>query len=254
MFKQFNEWFLGDTNFDLRPISFGDRISAPGHKRDLEISTHYIIHYIASGKGVFKKNGISYTLTAGQIFISQPNEVFSFVADSEDPWHFIWVKFSGSYAKRLESLPTTLSIDGSAFYNMIGYNPESATVEEYITAQLYLLFAELFAFKKRYDYVTIIKNYVRSRPNPGKITVDEIQQFVNLNRQYMSALFKRETGITIQEYIIHTRMECATLLLSQGFSVAETAEHCGYSGIYAFSKCFKKVYGVSPSKHKKGND
>ncbi len=251
MIKQFNEWFLGNTKFDLRPLSFGDRICHPGHGRDIEISTHYIIHYIASGKGVFKKNGITYPLSAGQIFISKPNEVFGFTTDIEDPWHFIWIKFTGDFAKKLETLPTFLDIDGTPFYNMINCDPESNTAEEYITAQLYLLFATLFASEKRHDYVTIIKNYVRGRPTMDKITVDEIQQFMNLNRQYMSTIFKKATGLSIQEYIIKERMERATLLLEQGFSIAETAEHIGYASIYAFSKCFKKTFGISPSEFKK---
>lgn len=251
MLKQFNEWFLGNTKFDLRPISFGDRVCQPGYKRAIEISTHYIIHYIASGKGVFKKNNTTYVLNAGQLFISKPNEVFGFAADMADPWHFIWIKFTGEFAKKIDALPTVLNIDGTPFYNMISYNPESNTVEEYITAQLYLLFSILFADEKRHDYVTIIKNYVRSRPSVDKITVSEIQQFVNLNRQYMSTMFKNATGISIQQYIIQVRMERAMLLLNQNFSVAETAEHCGYTSIYAFSKCFKKTHGISPSTYKK---
>lgn len=268
MLKQFNEWFLGNTKFDLRPISFGDRACPPGYKREIEISTHYIIHYIASGKGVFKKTTSNYALTAGhvfknstvyplstgQIFISKPNEVFGFAADEEDPWHFIWIKFTGEFAKKIDTLPTVLNIDGTAFFNMINCNPDSNTVEEYITAQLYLLFSTLFASEKRHDYVTIIKNYVRSRPTVDKITVEEIQQFVNLNRQYMSTMFKKATGMSIQQYIIQVRMERAMLLLDQNFSIAETAEHCGYASIYAFSKCFKKTHGISPSAYKKSRE
>ena len=251
MIKQFNEWFLGNTKFDLRPLSFGNRMCPPGYKRDIEISTHYIMHYIASGKGILKKNGVYYPLSAGQIFISKPNEVFGFAADMEDPWHFIWIKFTGDFAKKIDTLPTVLSIDGTAFYNMVNCDPESNTAEEFITAQLYLLFATLFASEKRHDYVTIIKNYVRGRPTIDKITVDEIQQFLNLNRQYMSTMFKKATGMSIQQYIIKERMDRATLLLAQGFSITETAEHIGYVSIYAFSKCFKKTYGISPSEYQK---
>ncbi len=251
MLKQFNEWFLGNTKFDLRPLSFGDRKCRSGYTRNIEISTHYTIHYIASGKGVFKKNNTTYKLSAGQIFISKPNEVFGFVADTEDPWHFIWVKFTGDFAKKVDTLPSVLTMDGTPFYNMIHCNPESNTAEEYITAQLYLLFATLFATEKRHDYVTIIKNYVRGRPTIDKISVDEIQHFLNLNRQYMSTMFKKETGMSIQQYILRERMARAKLLLEQNFSVAETAEHCGYAGIYAFSKSFKKTCGISPSEYKK---
>jgi AraC family transcriptional regulator of arabinose operon len=249
--KLFNEWFLGDTKFDLRPVAFGDRACVPEYRRSMELCTHYMMHYIVSGKGVLKKNNITYHLGAGQVFISRPQEVISFQADVEEPWRFIWIKFTGAFAKKLETLPNVVEVDGTPFLNMANCDKESSTVEEYITAQLYLVFAHLFEDEKRHDYVTMIKNYIRSRPTMDKISVEEIQQFVNLNRQYMSTMFKKKTGLSVQEYIIRERMERATLLLQKDFSIAEIAEFCGYSSIYAFSKCFKKTFGISPSAYKK---
>ena len=251
--RRFNEYFLGDTKFDLRPISFGERQCTPNYKRSVEINVNYMIHYIADGKGVFRMGENEYPLSQGQIFITKPNDVFGFQADAQDPWHFIWIKFSGSFAKKLNDLPTVLNIDGTPFTNMLAHNPESNTLEEYITAQLYLIFSMLFESKKRHDYVTIIKNYVRSRPSMDKVSVEEIRQFVNLNRQYMSTMFRRATGMSVQQYIIQARVERAQLLLERGYSIAETAEHCGYASIYAFSKCFKKSTGIAPSEYKKQN-
>ena len=83
---------------------------------------------------------------------------------------------------------------------------------------------------------------------------EDIQKAANLNRQYMSALFKRQEGISIQQYIIRVRMERALTLLKQGISVTETARLCGYESIYAFSKAFKREIGVSPTEYVVSSD
>ena len=134
-----------------------------------------------------------------------------------------------------------------AFFNIRNCDTDSNTVEEYITSQLYLLFSQLFAmYEKRNDYVTVIQNYI-NRNYMNYITVEQMQKLVNLNRQYLSALFKKKTGTTIQHYIIRIRIENAKLFLNKAFSVTQTAELCGFKSVYVFSKCFKRETGLSPS-------
>ena len=65
---------------------------------------------------------------------------------------------------------------------------------------------------------------------------------------YLSGLFKETTGVTLSHYYHERRLEAATLLLREGFSVTRTAALLGYGSIYAFSNAYKKHYGTSPSK------
>jgi AraC-like DNA-binding protein len=48
------------------------------------------------------------------------------------------------------------------------------------------------------------------------------------------------------EYLLHWRMELARRRLVGGASVAETAFAAGYASEPAFSRAFKRVFGVSP--------
>ena len=251
MFRQGSQYFLASTDFDLHPICFGERACTPGYVRKSSVDQNYIIHYIVAGNGVFYIGNEKHGLKPNQIIITVPGEVYRFEADTDDPMHFIYIKFYGKTAQKVGSLPRVLPIDGSALINIINCNKNSNTVEEYITAQLYLLFSQLFdVTQKRNDYVTIIKNFI-SANRDSNITVENVYKFVNLNRQYVSALFKKETGITIQQYIISTRIEKAKLLLKQHISVAETAMNCGYESVYSFSKTFKRVVGITPSEFQK---
>lgn len=236
--------FFGDTVCDLHPLSFGHRRCEKGYPRPIEINTDcYKLHYIASGKGVFEKNGEIFPVQSGHLFISKPNEIFNFKADQVDPFHYIWISFNGKTAKRLDPLPTIAEVNGAPFVDMIN----GSITEEHVMGQLYLIINELTAeTDKSNDYVSIIKNYVRDNES-GNVTVEQIRKHLNLNRQYMSALFKSKTGITLQDYIISSRIDRAKLLLIKGYTVSETATLCEYSSVYAFSKAFKKVIGVPPT-------
>ena len=254
MFMQDGQYFLANTDFDLHPVCFGERVCTAGYTRKSSVDRYYIIHYIVAGKGVFYNGNDKYEVRANQMFLTSPGEVYRFNADEDDPMHFVFLKFSGGMAKRTETLPRLFSVDGSPMMNIINCDKRSNTAEEYITAQLYLLFSELFEVsQKKNDYVTIIKNFI-SANRDGDISVERVRNLVNLNRQYVSTLFKKETGITIQQYIIAMRIERAKLLLKRHISVTETATNCGYESVYSFSKSFKRVVGITPSEFQRMSD
>jgi AraC-like DNA-binding protein len=66
----------------------------------------------------------------------------------------------------------------------------------------------------------------------------------------LSRLFKEHTGSTIQEYLIHTRMEAADQYLRQGYAVQEAAALSGYRDVPNFSRMYKAHYGTAPKNRK----
>ena len=91
-----------------------------------------------------------------------------------------------------------------------------------------------------------VKSYVNAL-YMQKIRVEDIAEKMNLDRRYLSRIFKAKVGKSIQEYIISVRMEEAKKLLEKGYSVVETALLCGYDDACNFSKIFKRECGISPS-------
>ena len=62
-------------------------------------------------------------------------------------------------------------------------------------------------------------------------------------------LFKSNFDVTPNRYIITKKIEYAETLLSTGrFTVTEIAQASGFSDVYYFSKMFKEVRGVPPTK------
>jgi AraC-like DNA-binding protein len=73
----------------------------------------------------------------------------------------------------------------------------------------------------------------------------------NISSAYLSALFKRETGKTLSEYIRDKRIEYAAYLLSTTHLQVQTvALHCGIMDVQYFSKIFKKQMGKTPKEYR----
>jgi AraC-like DNA-binding protein len=84
---------------------------------------------------------------------------------------------------------------------------------------------------------------------PDKLTVKEIAKQVQLDEVYFGRLFKKETGMTVHQYIIRIRVRNAENMLQSGnYKVHEVAEHCGFSDVVHFYKLFRAIRGFPPSR------
>ena len=71
---------------------------------------------------------------------------------------------------------------------------------------------------------------------------------------YLAAIFKKETGKTVSEYIRDKRMNYAMHLLSTtNLQVQTVAAHCGIMDVQYFSKTFKKHTGETPTDYRKNS-
>lgn len=87
-----------------------------------------------------------------------------------------------------------------------------------------------------------------------KITTDELAKQVNLNRSYLSVLFKKEVGRSIQEYIHDKRIETAkNMLRSSDFSFSDISYTLCFSSQSYFCKCFKEITGLTPKEYRDQN-
>lgn len=84
------------------------------------------------------------------------------------------------------------------------------------------------------------------------ITNNALATMANMASNSFARLFKKSTGITIQQYIIKRRIENAlNLMYHSDKSLDEIAHDCGFSDRFHFSKAFKKHVHMSPSYYRK---
>jgi len=69
--------------------------------------------------------------------------------------------------------------------------------------------------------------------------------------EYLAKVYKKETGVSINEAIANIRVEQAKTMLDRGERVSDVAEKVGFDNFTYFSTTFKKVTGVSPTQYKK---
>lgn len=83
---------------------------------------------------------------------------------------------------------------------------------------------------------------------------DYLKNF-HFNNDYIRKLFKRELGITPNQYLIDKRLQTSADLLSSlshdSNNISSIAIICGFKDPLYFSRMFKKKYGISPTDYVK---
>ncbi len=85
-----------------------------------------------------------------------------------------------------------------------------------------------------------------------KIRVIDIAGELNLSVPYLSNLFHKETGITINRYINKKRIETASrMLIYSDYEAADIANFLAYSSHSRFIEVFKRETGLTPRDYRK---
>jgi two-component system response regulator YesN len=94
--------------------------------------------------------------------------------------------------------------------------------------------------------------YIHQNYAQKGLTLNEVAQKNHVSPNYLSYLFKKNTGINLWEYVIKLRMEeSKRLIQNTDLRRYEISERVGYESPEHFSKIFKKYFGISPSEMKK---
>ena len=124
---------------DLNLVEIGKQKCTPLYSFGPFIRNEYIFHYVISGKGycsmghdvqessVQKPDQPSggptaHEVRAGEGFLIEPHTKHIYNADLNDPWHYIWVVFSGA------SAPHLLRACGLSKTNIV-YHPKDTTIQ-----------------------------------------------------------------------------------------------------------------------------
>lgn len=79
------------------------------------------------------------------------------------------------------------------------------------------------------------------------LSLSAISEKLSSNAKYLSALFRREVGMTLTDYVNERRIKLAQrLLLFTDFPIKMIAHRCGIPDVHYFSHLFKKKVGCAP--------
>lgn len=85
----------------------------------------------------------------------------------------------------------------------------------------------------------------------SRITIEELAELVELHPSYLSRLFKKETGLSVSEYIQQLKVDTAkNMLLYSDFTPARISSVLAFPDQSYFTRVFKKYTGLTPRKFK----
>lgn len=102
--------------------------------------------------------------------------------------------------------------------------------------------------------VQLAMRYVRTGVMEGAgISVKEFCAQNGMNPSYLGHLYKKETGLFFNDYLMKCRLNRSIILLrNPNNKIKDIAEAVGFMSASYFVKCFRENKGVSPTKYRMG--
>lgn len=98
-----------------------------------------------------------------------------------------------------------------------------------------------------------VLDYVRSRVTEGLVLEDVAKEFY-VSPNYLSALIRKETGITYRQHVINAKIAVAKQMLDDTrMRVEDIAYAVGYENYISFYNVFKKMEKMSPTEYRFSN-
>ena len=102
-------------------------------------------------------------------------------------------------------------------------------------------------------YTVRCKDYIRKHFRE-KIYIEAISEPLGISAGYLAKLFKKETGLSIQEFTNQVRVErAANLLIYSEKSLSEIADYVHFPSQSYFGKIFRGLKGMTPNEFRKRN-
>lgn len=235
----------------VAPINYGYQECPPGHTFGPAIREYYLLHYIFSGNGYFVRDGVTYTLAAGDIFVIRPGEMTTYYASCSNPWKYCWLGFTTLEAFDFLSAPVIRQSQALHVFQ----NIRDCCDKDNRDGEIFALTFQLLCFLSQKsepnnqfasDYALYAKTHL-DNTYMQKVSIAQIANMLHIDRRYLSAVFRKTYGCSPQEYLSKLRLERAKAFLQAGYSVTSTATMTGFSDLCNFSRQFKAYYGYSPS-------
>lgn len=143
----------------------------------------------------------------------------------------------------------------SGFYiQKLNVNDDVMQIQNVMNAALKDLTLKTAEWSKKQHYTSYVercKDYIKNHYKE-KIRMEVIADALGISRTYLSRIFKKETGISWQEYVIRFRVErAANMLRYSNESIAYISDYTGFPTQSYFGEKFKKYMGMTPFEYRK---
>lgn len=102
-------------------------------------------------------------------------------------------------------------------------------------------------FSQREQKIVLTVSRLVEERGAAQITIQQLADAVHLSSGHLSRVFRRTTGMTLEQFLIRQRVELAKrVLLDPTLNVSEVADRCGFCNPAYFASVFKKYVNCTP--------
>lgn len=251
---------------DLAVTCAGWEDCAPGYEIERDGFRYAALEYIVGGSWELKTRSGKWEVGPGTVFTYGPGVAYSLKALSDSGLTKYFVDFTGQSAARLLSRAGLddgrpgHAIHGRWLHDLMDQLVEASRLRpaarKRIADMLLLLLLEraredlrkgtrILAAERKYEecrrYLT--DNYLRIH------RLSEAARACGLSAVHLSRLFRRFAAESPHAFLLRTKMNhAAELIARDNASVKAAGAQVGYDDPYHFSRVFKRVHGVAPSR------
>ncbi|WP_346839480.1 AraC family transcriptional regulator [Microbulbifer sp. SAOS-129_SWC] len=251
------------------PTAMGYYPAAAGHHMIRDHHDDYLLLFCETGIGELEAGNFCGSVENGDVVVLPRGLPHRYRADDANPWTIFWCHFRGgladaflAHAGLTRSMPLLKGVAEpalkSSFKSLLsiartGYGKAAFVHSANQLRQILTLLARLQKKRaqrqKGFDY-EVIRNYMRDNLDQ-MLSLEELAALCNLSKYHFAHKYKELTGYAPLQHFIHMKVERACFLIdSTRFSVAQISFQLGYDDPLYFSRVFKRVTGLSPSKYR----
>ena len=234
---------------------------------------HSFLYFrVAAGEGTLTYEGKTYPLKENSCVFIDCRKAYAHATSPQKLWTLEWCHFDGPamegiYDKYVErgGRPAFQPEDGEAFCSVWRRLFDLAKGSDYVRdmkineclgSLLTLLMVESWHPEEVTDMaekkstVVSVKSYL-DKNFAKRISLDELSATFFVNKYYLTRVFKEQFGQTIYSYLLSVRITRAKQLLRFTDKTAEEiGMECGLGALHYFSRVFREVEGMPPSKYR----
>lgn len=251
-------------------------VNAASWKKSTHRHNFFELLYIAKGSGIHTLNANHHTYRAHNIYLLTPQDIHSF--KTQTPTQFHCLRFLPGFFSNPQELnilenvfhyhnqtqgPLSLSPDDAQFCecliqqilqesihnkrnNLVIIRHLMASILEVIKRNVWFDNNKIVTQTLKIDQIL---QYIRLHiASPQLLKKSTLAHHFNVSAHYIGEYFKKHVDITLQEFIIETRLSIITEKLKQShLSFAEVSHELGFKDSSHFNKFVKKHTGQNPS-------
>jgi AraC family transcriptional regulator len=248
----------------LRVVNISSSRTRGDWENPLKKADNWFLVWVYKGKIKIEIKNKTVVIPENGLFILRKNRLFKLLSADSGTAEYIILRFE--YGGKLPVLSTGLYLladiphFGLRIHQMlIEHRFKDTFYEQKQKLALADLLIGLYRLKKETQQVTrklspgIAKaiNIIHTKLK-GPIRLGDLAEESGYSLPYFSLLFKKESGFSPKQYIMHAKIRRAKdMLINSSMNFSEIAQRCGYRDIFDFSRHFKKAIGLSPTDFRK---